>query len=181
MTGRGTSRAGASLVCAFAGLLAWGPPALVRAQAPAELRAGLPEEFGRALERARRQVETLYVLRLSEKIALNTEQAAQVGTILRKAQDARRSLLDERRQLLQELNALLDTGAGPERIKVKLAQWEQNEARLGRWRQGLFQDLSRVLSVEQQGRYLVFDESFSAEIRNAILDLGAGKSARGND
>lgn len=181
MTDRRTSRAGAWLVWAFAGLLAWGPPALVRAEAPAEPRAGFPGEFGRAFERARRQVETLYVLRLSEKIAANTEQAAQVATIIRKAQDARRSLLEERRHLLQELNALLDAGAGPERIKPKLAQWEQNEARLGRWRQGLFQDLSRVLSVEQQGRYLLFDENFSTEIRNAILDLGASKSSRGND
>jgi len=167
------------LVGALAGLLAWAPMAGL-AQAQTKREGSLAERFIREIERARRQVETLYLLRLTETVALSAEQSAQVATILRKAQETRRTLLEERRQILQDLNVLLTTGAEGERIKAKLARWEQNETRLGRWRQGLFHDLSEVLSVEQQGRYLLFDEQFNVEVRNAVLDLRrAGAAGRG--
>lgn len=167
------AKAKSYLAGAIAGLLVCAPGAMVLAQAPNRPQ-GFPEEFSQALDRARRQVETLYVLRLSETLALNTEQSAQAASMIRKAQEVRRGLLEERRQMLEELNTLLATGAGADRIKPKLAQWEQNEARLGRWRQGFFQDLSRILSVEQQGRFLLFDENFNNNVRNAILELRSG-------
>ncbi len=165
------------LVGALAGLLASSLGSLAVAQAPQKPQQGsLTEQLMREIDRARRQVETLYVLRLSETLALNTEQLAQAASMIRKAQEVRRSLLEERRQMLEELSTLLATGAGADRIKPKLLQWEQNETRLGRWRQSLFQDLSRILSVEQQGRFLLFDENFNTEVRNAVLELRTGGS-----
>lgn len=162
------------LTGALAGLLLWAPAAPGLAQSAAKPGGSFGEQLRGELEKARRQVETLYLLRLTETVALSAEQSAQVAAIIRKAQEARRSLLEERRQVLRDLNALLAAGAGTERVKPKLAQWEQNETRLWRWRQGLFQDLSEVLSVEQQGRYLLFDEQFGVEVRNAVLDLRRG-------
>lgn len=142
-----------------------------------EKRGSFREQFGQAIDRARRQVETLYVLRLSETLDLTTEQSAQVAVVIRKAQELRRGLLEERTQIFQELNDLVTSGAKAERIKAKLVQWEQNEIRLGRWRQVLFQELARLLSVEQQGRFLLFDENFTTEVRNAVLELrGSGAS-----
>ena len=162
------------LLCAFVAFLASGPGGLALAQTASKPQGAFLEEFTQALERARRQMETLYVLRLSEKLSLNPEQSAQVAALIRRAQEVRRSLMEERTQIVQELNALLAAGAPAERMKAKILQWEQNEARLGRWRQGLFQDLSRSLSVEQQGRFLLFDENFSAEVRNAVWGLRGG-------
>jgi len=156
----------------FAALLAVAPGSLALAQPPNKPQ--FPEQFTQAIERARRQLETLYVVRLSETLTLNPEQSGQVAALIRKAQEVRRSVMEERAQILQELNALLAAGVPAERIKAKMAQWEQNEARLGRWRQGLFQDLSRTLSVEQQGRFLLFDENFNTEVRNAVLGLRGG-------
>ncbi|MBI1893957.1 MAG: hypothetical protein HYS14_07600 [Candidatus Rokubacteria bacterium] len=164
------------LLCVFAALLAVAPGSLALAQPPNKPQGSVPEQFYQAIERARRQVETLYVLRLSEALALNTEQSGQAAAVIRKAQEARRGLLEERRQMLQELNTLLSTGARAERIKPKLSQWVENEARLGRWRQGLFQDLTRILSPEQQGRFVLFDENFNNEIRNAVMELRTGGS-----
>ena len=167
------AKAKSYLTGAIACLLVCAPGSIVLAQAPNRPQ-GFPEEFSRVLDRARRQVETLYVLRLSEILALTTEQSAQLAAVIRKAQEVRRGLLEERRQMLEELNTILATGAGADRIKPKLLQWEQNEAHLGRWRQGVFQDVSRILSVEQQGRFLLFDENFNNEVRNAILELRSG-------
>lgn len=175
MTDRIRRRGTIWLIGALAGLLAWAPMAGL-AQAPTKREGSLAELFIREIERARRQVETLYLLRLTETVALSAEQSAQVAAILRKAQETRRTLLEERRQILGDLNVLLTTGAEGERIKAKLARWEQNENRLGRWRQGLFQEVSEVLSVEQQGRYLLFDEQFNVEVRNAVLDLRRGQA-----
>lgn len=165
------------LMSAMVGFSAWGSGHLVLAQAPKKPdRKSFSEQFGQAIERARRRVETLYVLRLSETLALSPEHSAQVAAVIRKAQESRRGLLEERRQTLQDLNALLVTGAGADRIKPKVAQWEQNESRLGRWRQALFQDLSKILSAEQQGRYLIFDENFNDEVRNAVFEVRGGES-----
>lgn len=161
------------LVAALAGLLAWVPVAGL-AQAP-KREGSLAERLMQEIERARKQVETLYLLRLTEAAALSPEQSTQVAAVLRKAQEGRRTLLEERTQILRELDGLLAAGAGADRIKPALARWEQNEARLGRWRQGLFQDLSEVLSVEQRGRYLLFDEQFNTQIRNAVLELRRGE------
>jgi hypothetical protein len=161
----------------LAGLSVWSLGSFALAQAPqAPKHSSFAEELMREIDRARRQVETLYVLRLSEALALNTEQSGQAAAVIRKAQEARRGLLEERRQMLQELNTLLSTGARAERIKPKLSQWVENEVRLGRWRQGLFQDLSRILSAEQQGRFVLFDENFNNEIRNAVMELRTGGS-----
>ncbi len=159
----------------LAGLLVWSLGPFAEAQAPQKPQQPQPGSFAeqliREMDRARRQVETLYVLRLSETLGLNPEQSAQVAAVIRKAQETRRSLIEERSQVMQELNSLVATGAGAERIKAKVAQWEHNEARLGRWRQLLFHELSRLLSVEQQGRFVLFDENFSNEVRNAVLEL----------
>jgi len=191
MNQRGMGGARSWLIGLFVGLMVWVPGAAGLAQSlnkppgssveqaarereQERYRRSFIEQVNRELERARRQVETLYVLRLSETLALNPEQSAHAAAVIRKAQEARRSLLDERNQILVELNALLAAGAGAERIKQKVAQWEQNEARLGRWRQALFQDLSRILAVEQQGRFLVFDENFNNEVRNAVMELRSG-------
>lgn len=191
MSQRGMGGARSWLIGLFVGLLAWSPGVTVLAQSSNKppgssveqaarereqerYRRSFVEQVNRELERARRQVETLYVLRLSETLALNPEQSARAAAVIRKAQEARRSLLDERNQILVELNALLSAGVGAEQIKPKVAQWEQNEARLGRWRQGLFQDLSRILSAEQQGRFVVFDENFNNEVRNAVMELRSG-------
>lgn len=171
----------ARLFSALVGCLTWALMASVLAETPAKSPGSFAEQLTRELERARRQVETLYVLRLSEAVALNAEQSAKVAAIIRKAQETRRGLLEERRQRLTELTALLAAGAGAERIKPKVVQWEQNEARLGRWRQDLFEELSRFLSVEQQARYLLFDENFNVEIRNAVLELRRGDSQRGGE
>lgn len=169
------------LVGVLVGVLMWVPMAAVLAQAPAKSPGSFAEQLTREIERARRQVETLYVLRLSEAVALNAEQSAKVAAIIRKAQETRRGLLEERRQRLTELKALLAEGAGAERIKPKLVQWGQNEMRLGRWRYDLFEELSPLLSVEQQARYLLFDENFNVEVRKAVLELRRGDSQRGGE
>ncbi len=176
MRRRGRVSVGSWLVGALAGFLVFSLGPLAAAQAPQKPQQGsFAEDLMREIERARRQVETLYVLRLSETLALNPEQSAQMATIVRKAHEARRGLLEERRQTLQDLSTLLAVGAGADRIKPRLVQWEQNEARLGRWRQTLFQDLSRILSVEQQGRFVLFDENFNTEVRNAVQEVqGSG-------
>ncbi len=171
MTQRGIGNPRAWMRYSLVALLAWGSAGAVSAQTAGKPRPAFPDEFGRAFERARRQVETLHMLRLSEKLGLNVEQSAQLAAVVRKAQEARRRLLDERRQIIEELGAVVDAGGAPERIKPKVAQWEENESRLGRWRQGLFLDLTRMLSIEQQARYLLFEENFDSEVRNAILEL----------
>ena len=167
------AKAKSYLTGAIAGLLVCAPGAIVLAQAPNRPQ-GFPEEFSRALDRARHQVETLYVLRLSEILGLNPDQSAQAASMIRKAQEVRRGLLEERRQMLEELSTLLATGAGADRIKPKLLQWEQNEAKVGRWRQALFEEIARILSVEQQVKFLIFDEKFNNNVRNAILELRGG-------
>ncbi len=183
------------LVGALAGLLAWASGAPVLAQTPGKsqgsaveqpnrereqeaYRRTFTEQVNRELERARRQVETLYILRLSEKVGLDPEQSAQAAVLIRRAQEARRSLSEERRQILEGLNSLLTAGAGAEQVKAKVVQWEQNEARMGRWRRGLFRELSRIFSVDQQARYLLFDETFHSEVRNAVLELRSAGSQR---
>ena len=198
MTHRVRGRGSPWVVGALAGLLMWvlGPSALAQTSSNPEgpaveqrkreleqerYRRAFTDQVNREMERARRQVETLYFLRLSETVGLNTEQSAQAILVIRKAQEARRSLAEERRQLLEELNALAAAGAGADQIRPKVAQWERNEARLARWRRGLFQELSRILSVEQQARYLLFEENFNTEVRNAVLELRSGGSQRAKE
>lgn len=153
-----------------AGLLLWssGTP-VAQSQTPVkkEEPAAPPFPFSELMKR----VENLYMVRLSDTVGLSPEQSAQVAATIRRAQQARQALLNDRGRILRELDALLAEKSPPERLQAKVAEWQVNETRLGRWRQDLYNELEKVLSLEQRARYLLYDEGFNRDIRKVIMDM----------
>ncbi|MFQ5830358.1 MAG: hypothetical protein ACE5JD_14550 [Candidatus Methylomirabilia bacterium] len=129
-----------------------------------------------ARQRAEKRLESLYLLQLAEALRLSEEQTAKVATRVRRADDERRTWLQERRQVVERLHELLKGQAGPKMLEAKIARWEHVEAKLALWRTTLLQELRDVLSPEQQARFVVFDDGFSAGIRQLVQQIKALQS-----
>jgi hypothetical protein len=129
-----------------------------------------PSEAAR--QRAEKRLESLYLLQLAEALGLSEEQTARVAARVRRADDERRMWLQERRQVVQDLDELLKKGqADPTVLGEKIARWQHVESKLALWRTSLLQDLRGFLTAEQQARFVVFDDGFSTGLRQLLQQL----------
>ena len=139
------------------------------AVAPAGAVAGgetgtAPNRSGTALtphdERVLGAVLAVYVRRMKGSVGLTEQQEAQIVPEMRAAFHVRWGAAQQRRRLLlllERANKAAEHGA-------LLAEWADNEARLCASQQEVLQIVKRVLSPEQQLRYVLFDERFLADL-----------------
>lgn len=134
---------------------------------------GQPSETPEAArQQAEKRLESLYLLQLAEALRLSEEQVAKVAARVRRADEQRRTWLQERRRIVQDLDELLKRGqADPKLYEEKISRWEQLEVQLALWRKNLLQDLRGVLTAEQQAQFVVFDDGFSVGIRQLLQQL----------
>jgi hypothetical protein len=118
--------------------------------------------------RALRSVETIYVWKMTDAVGMTEEQAAQIFPRVREAFQARWPLAAQRRHLLVLLRRAVDEPSGSDNLSLLLAQWEDNEMKLRASRQRMSEALTRVLSVEQQVRCLLFEEQFHGDLARMV-------------
>lgn len=114
-------------------------------------------------------IETLRIWRLTEELKLSEEQASKLFPKLRAMREAKREFRRERMEILKSMKKELKSEKPREKVlKEKIESLKRGEKGFREKEEGLREEISRILTIEQQARLLVFQEKFDKEIRTLI-------------
>jgi Spy/CpxP family protein refolding chaperone len=116
-------------------------------------------------------IETMRIWRMTEALDLTEEQVSKFFPRLKDLEKIREGHQRERHSILREINNLLENGEVGERdLKERIAALESEERRFVEERERLRTELRSILTIEQQARFLVFQEEFERELREMIRE-----------
>jgi Spy/CpxP family protein refolding chaperone len=119
-------------------------------------------------EELRKRVELIWMWKLTEELDLTEEEGAKVFPLLRQYEEQKRELRAENRRLIRELQRMIDAGASEGDLKQAIKALEENDQKRTKVQQEGFDALAKILPVEKQARYIVFQEHFRREIHGLI-------------
>jgi hypothetical protein len=123
-------------------------------------------------ERVRKRIELIKIWRLTEELNLDEGTGAKLFPLIRQYEEKRREITRRREELIFILKGQLKSGSPHEdRIKGLLKEWEEIRADEQDMSRREREELKSILSIEQQARYLIFQQEFTREIRRVIADM----------
>jgi Spy/CpxP family protein refolding chaperone len=133
--------------------------------------------------RTERVVEALLIWRLVDDLNLTDQQIARIFPQIKALKEIRLALGRRRMHLEAELRALLQAQPRDEaKIRAKVAQLEQLRNQIIGRREHALREIHDALSVEQQGRFALIQETFEAntirmleEVRRLIEQQQSGR------
>jgi Spy/CpxP family protein refolding chaperone len=143
-------------------------------------RGGPPSEERR--EEIRKKVEVVRMMRLTEELQLDSQTGMKLAALLGSLDKKRWDLMRESREFMMELQSALKAGKPDERkLKAVLDKLERNHREMTELRERELRVVKEILSVEQQARYLVFQQNFLREMQGRIAGArgGMGPGMRG--
>ncbi len=153
-----------------------GPPGGTRYENPGT-RGDAPSDEKRA--DIRKKIEAVRVWRLTEALDLDAPTSAKLAAFLSSLDRQRMDLAREQRMTMGELRRLLNSPKPDEpSLKVALDKLEKSHHAVQLLRDKELSGLKDILTIEQQARYLIFQQEFQREIRQMIAGARGG-SGRG--
>ena len=126
-------------------------------------------ESFRTFKDLKKQVITLRNWELMQEFNLEGERATEVFNILKKYDDQREKILVKRRQLLKNLKEKVENPAIPEEELTKLIkEVKEIDVQLAELRGKEIKALSKVFSIREIGKYVLFMERFPRMMRKAL-------------
>ena len=119
-------------------------------------------------EELRKKVELIWQQKLTEKLDLTEEEKARVFPLLRQYEERKRALRQENRELVRELEQMIEAKATAGELKKAIKALEENDGKLREVREEGFHELAKILPVEKQARYIVFQLQFRREMRGLM-------------
>ncbi len=161
---------GALLAIMAAALLITGATAFAQ-QGPGQM--GGPDAKKR--EEVRKKIETVRLWRLTEELKLDEKTGAKLASFLSALDEQRRGLIRERMETMRGLRVVLKKGNPDEKkIKSDLDKLEKNRREMVGLEEKEIGGLKEILSVEQQARYVIFQQEFRREMRGMIAGAREG-------
>jgi Spy/CpxP family protein refolding chaperone len=159
--------------------------ALIMAGATAHAQQG-PGQMGgldaKKQEEVRKKVETVRIWRLTEELKLDEKTSARLASLLSAMDEKRRGLMRERMETMKDLRVLLKAGTPNEKkLKADLDKLEKDRREMMELDGKETSGVKEILSIEQQARYVVFQQEFRREMRGMIAEAarGGGQGMRG--
>ena len=145
---------------------------------PEPVHGGPPSEERR--EEVRKKIEAVRIWRLIEELKLDTASSGKLSSLLSSLDIKRRDTMREQMETMRELRSLLKT-AKPDaaKLKVLLEKLEKNHYEMQSIKDQEMKGLKDILTIEQQARYLLFQQEFQREMRDMIS--GARGKGHGRD
>jgi len=126
-------------------------------------------ESFRTFKDFKKQVITLRNWELMQEFNLEGKRATEVFNILKKYDDQREKILVKRRQLLKNLKEKVENPAIPEEELTKLIkEVKEIDVQLAELRGKEIKALSKVFSIREIGKYVLFMERFPRMMRKAL-------------
>ena len=149
------------------GLSLSGEQLFAQADKPPQLREERPMDRERADE-LRKRIELIWMWKLTEELDLTKEEGAKLFPLLSTYEEKKRELREENRGIVQTLKQMIDNGAPEGDLKRTIKSLEDNEQKLNKVEEEGFHEIAKILSVEKQAKYIVFQEYFRHEIHGLI-------------
>ena len=132
-------------------------------------------------EEVRKKVETVKMWRLTEELKLDEKTGAKLASFLSALDEKRRGLIHERMDTMKDLRTLVKTGKPDEKkLKADLDKLEKTHREMVELEGKEINGVKDILSVEQQARYVIFQQEFRRELRGMIAGArGNGQGQRG--
>lgn len=121
------------------------------------------------MERVRERIETLRMWKLTKALDLDTSASAKIFPIINKYGKKRAELHQAVRTRMKELNDLLKEKQ-EERLKNGIERLEQTNKALQSINEEERGELKKVLTLEQQAKFIIFQHQFEHEIRKLIAE-----------
>jgi hypothetical protein len=117
----------------------------------------------------REKIETVRIWRLTEALKLDANTSAKLSSLLSSLDQQRREIQrDQTRTLIMLQQSLMSPKIEESRIKIDLDKLELNHRAMQDLKYKEMGGLKRILTIEQQGRYVIFQQEFMREMRGMI-------------
>ena len=142
---------------------------------------GQGEPDAKKRDEVRKKIETVRMWRLTEELKLDEKTGARLASYLSALDEKRRGLMHERMETMKDLRTLLKPGKPDEKkLKAALEKLEKNRGEMLELEGEETSGVKEILSVEQQARYVIFQQEFRREMRGMIAGArGNGPGPRG--
>ena len=124
----------------------------------------------------RDRARAFLVLRIADALKLNEHEALKVSQVIRRSDERRQGLAQERRVLEQKLRETL-AKQPPDTVALSklIAEGNEIDQKLAMVPEESFRELQKILTVEQQAQLMLFRRELQTEIRRALQNRrGAG-------
>jgi Spy/CpxP family protein refolding chaperone len=126
-------------------------------------------------EEVRKKVEAVRMWRLTEDLKLDEKSSAKLASFLSVIEEQRRGLVRERLEAMHGIRVLLKSGSPEEgKLKTNLVKLEKVQRGMMELQDKEMNGLKSILSVEQQARYVMFQQDFRREMRGMISGARGG-------
>ncbi len=141
-----------------------------------------PEDIDRPpskeqMEKIRKRIETLRMWRLTEALNLDEKTSAQVFPILNRFDKKRYELEESLREGMRDLRESL-RNKKEDQLKKILNKLEDNHKALQSLKQEEWAEMKKVLTIEQQAKFIVFLTEFEREVRKLIAEARERRGER---
>jgi len=141
-----------------------------------------PSEFDRPpskdqMENVRKRIETLRMWKLTKTLDLDEKTSAQLFPLINKYDKKRAELEVSMKEGMKDLReALKEKREG--NLKNIIDKLEQNHKEMQKINDEERAELKKVLSVEQQAKFIIFQQEFDMEIRKIISEVREKRAER---
>lgn len=171
-----------TMLIILAMILALGGPAGAQEQGPGSMggRYGGPRSDEKR-EEIRKKVEAVWVWKVTEALALDEATAAKLLPSVSSLRMKHRELRRQKMHSLQELRVTLQSREpDAKKLRASLNRIEKNRDQRHRLRKEEFRAAKKLLTLEQQARYVLFQREFRREMRGMISRArGRGRGMKG--
>ena len=116
----------------------------------------------------RKRIELIWMWKLTEELDLTKEEGAKLFPLLSTYEEKKHELREENRRIILILKHMIDEGASEGDLKRTIRSLEDNDRKLKKVEVEGFSEIAKILSVEKQAKYIVFQEYFRHEIHGLI-------------
>jgi len=117
-------------------------------------------------EEIRRKIEAIRIWRLTEVLDLDAETSAKLSSLLSSMDMKRKNVMKDYTQAMRELRVSVNNTKPDEtKIKTALDTIEKKHHEMENIRDQELSGIKNILTVEQQGRFLLFQHEFNHEMR----------------
>jgi len=142
---------------------------------------GEPSEEKR--EEVRKKIEAVRIWRLTEALKLDAPTSSKLSALLSSFEQQRMGIMREQMAAMRELRRMLKTPKPDEsKIKSALDRLEKNQHAMQALRDKELGGVKEILTIEQQARFLLFQQEFRREMQGIISNArkgGPGGGPRG--
>lgn len=128
-------------------------------------------------EKVRTRIETLRMWKLTKALDLDERKSAQLFPLLNRYDKKRAEAENAMRDTMRALRESLKEGREVQ-IKNILDRLEQNHKSMQNIREAEWEELRGILSIEQQARFIIFQQEFDREIRKIIEETRGRRQER---